>query len=92
MDWILDLLTTLGATSIYSATDDLHTLKTTTALAKPFSAYVLTSRSLATTSNSGDSPDSRAQVLLSQPPVQNSCQYSQLNYSALFSASLAELN
>jgi hypothetical protein len=41
---------------------------------------VLTSRSLTTASKSGDSAASRAQVLLSQPPVQNSCQ---LDYSAI---------
>jgi hypothetical protein len=72
MDWILDLLTNLytplGTTSNYSATADLHTLHITTAPAKPFPACcALTSRSLATASNSGDSSASSAQILLSQP-------------------------
>jgi hypothetical protein len=67
------LCTPLGTTSHYSAIADLHTLQVTTAPAKSFPArYVLTSRSLATVSNSGGSSASRAQVLLSQPPVQNS--------------------
>jgi hypothetical protein len=43
----------------------------TTAPAKPFPAYVFTSRSLATAFNSGNSSASRSQVLSSQPPVQN---------------------
>jgi hypothetical protein len=37
--------------------------------------YVLTSCSLATVSNIGDSLASRTQILLSQSPVQNSCQF-----------------
>jgi hypothetical protein len=45
----------------------------TTAPAKPFpTCYVFTSSSLATASNTGYSSASRAQVLPSQPPVQNS--------------------
>jgi hypothetical protein len=76
MDLILDLLTPLRTTRNYSATAHLHALLFTTATAKPFTACcVLTSRSLATASNSGDSSASRAQVLLSQRPVQNSCQF-----------------
>jgi hypothetical protein len=71
----LDLLTPLGTTSYYSATADLHTSQFTTAPAKPFPACcVLTCRSLVTASNSGGSSASRAQILLPQPPVQNSCQ------------------
>jgi hypothetical protein len=35
---------------------------------------VFTSRSITTASNNGDSSASHAQILLSQPPVQNSCQ------------------
>jgi hypothetical protein len=63
----------LGTTSNYRATANLHTLQITTAPAKPFLACcVLTSSSLATDPNSEDSSASRAQVLLSQPPVQNS--------------------
>jgi hypothetical protein len=60
----LDLLTPLGtANNNYSATADLHTLQFTAAPAKPFPACcVLTSRSLTTASNSGDSSASRAQV------------------------------
>jgi hypothetical protein len=85
MDWILNLLTPLGTTSNYSATADLHTLQFNTAPAKPFPVCcVLNRRFLATDSNSGDTSSSRAQVLLSQPPVQNSCQfYCQLNCNAV---------
>jgi hypothetical protein len=73
MDWILDLLTPLGTTRNYSAAVNLHTLQITTAPAKAIPACcVLTSRSLAAASNSGYSSASRAQVLLSQPPVQSS--------------------
>jgi hypothetical protein len=43
----------------------------TTAPAKAFPAYVFTSRSLTTASNSGDSSASRVRILSSQPPVQN---------------------
>jgi hypothetical protein len=77
MNWILDLLRPLGTTSNYSAIANLHTLQITTARAKTFPAYcALTTRSLATASNSGDSSASDTQVLLSQPPVQDSCQLS----------------
>jgi hypothetical protein len=87
------LYTPLGTTSNYSATADLHTLQITTAPAKPFPAcYVLTSRFLATTSNSGDSSASHAQVLLSQPPVQNSCQLSKRHPSFQSSTELPTLN
>jgi hypothetical protein len=79
MDWILDLLTPLRAASTFSATANLHTLQITTAPAKPLSACCsLTSRSLTTASNGGISSASRVQVLLPQPPVQNSCQFPQL--------------
>jgi hypothetical protein len=40
-----------------------------------FAACCVNSRSLTTASNSGDSSASRAQVLLTQPPVQNSTDY-----------------
>jgi hypothetical protein len=80
MDWKLDLLTPLTTTSNYNATADLHTLQITTAPAKPFPAFcALTSRSLATTSNSGDSSASRVQNPLSQQSVQDSCQLPQLS-------------
>jgi hypothetical protein len=63
----------LGNISNYSATAHLHNSQITTAPAKPLPAFgILTSRSLATASNSGDSSVSRAQVLSSKPPVQNS--------------------
>jgi hypothetical protein len=82
MYWILDLLTNLytplGTISNYSATANLHNSQITTALAKHFPAcYVLTRRSLATASNREDFSASRSQVLFSQPPVQNSCQFPQ---------------
>jgi hypothetical protein len=87
-------LTPLGTTSsYYSATADLYTSQFTTAPAKPFPACcVLISRSLATASNGGDSSPFRAQVLLSQPPVQTSlsihCQLS--NSSIQFSVATAK--
>jgi hypothetical protein len=66
------LYTRLGTTSNYSATANLHNSQITTALAIPFPAFcVFTSCSLATASNSGHSSASCAQVLSSQPPVQN---------------------
>jgi hypothetical protein len=62
----------LGTTSNCSATDNLHISQITTAHAKPFPACcVFISRSLATTSNSGESSASRAQVFSSQTSVQN---------------------
>jgi hypothetical protein len=79
MDWIFDLLRRLGSTGNYNAIPNFHTLQITAAPTKPFPACsVLTSRSLETASNSGDSSASRAQVLMSQPPVQNSCEFHQL--------------
>jgi hypothetical protein len=70
--FIDNLYTWLGTTSNYSATTNLHNSQITTAPTKPFRARcVFTSRSLAATSNSGDSSDIRAEVLSSQPPVQN---------------------
>jgi hypothetical protein len=79
----------------YRATANLHTLQFTTAPAKPFPACcVLTSCSLATASNSGDSSASRAQVLPSPTLVQNCLPAIPSNDldRHLFSASLAELN
>jgi hypothetical protein len=83
LDRWIDLLTTYntrhGTTSNYGATANLHNSQITRAPAKPFSVCcVFTVRSLATASNSRDSSASRAQVLLSQPPVQNSHQCPQL--------------
>jgi hypothetical protein len=84
----MNLLTPLGTTSNYSATANIHISLIPTAPAERFPACcVLTSRSLATASNSGDSSASRAQFLLSQPPLQNSCEYLQVNYSAISSHS-----
>jgi hypothetical protein len=51
LDWKTDLLATIN----YSATANLHYSQITTALAKPFPASYVFSRSLATASNSGDS-------------------------------------
>jgi hypothetical protein len=83
-EWIYwRLHTPLGTTSNYSAIANFHALQITTAPSKPFPACcVLTSLSLATASNSEGSSASRAQVLLSQPPVHNSCQ---LNYNNISS-------
>jgi hypothetical protein len=79
----------------YSATANLHTSQITRATAKHFPACcVLTSRSLATASNSGDSSASRAQVLPSPTLVQNclpAIPSTELNRH-LFSASLAEFS
>jgi hypothetical protein len=64
MDWILDLLTQLGTTTNYSAIADLHTLHIIAANTKSFPARsVFNSRFLVTDGKSGDSSDSRAQVL-----------------------------
>jgi hypothetical protein len=77
------LHTQLRTTSNYSAAAELYTLQFTVAPAKHFPACcVLTSRSLATASNSGAS---RAQARLSQtPPIRTLCQpstaLSTLNY------------
>jgi hypothetical protein len=84
--WIgwIDLLTTyihsrLGTTGNYSGIANLHNSQITPAPTKPFSACcIVTIRFLATASNSGDSSASRPQVILSQRPVQNSCQLSTL--------------
>jgi hypothetical protein len=64
LGWKMDLL----AASNYSATADLHNSPQ-----HPLSLFqpAVFIRSLATASNSGDSSASRAQILSSQPPVQN---------------------
>jgi hypothetical protein len=70
--FIEHLHTWLRTTSNCSATANLHNSQITTAPAKPFPAcYVFTGHSLAMASNSGDSSASRAQVLSSQPSMQN---------------------
>jgi hypothetical protein len=51
---------------------------------------IINSRSLAMTSNGGGFSSSHAQVLLLQPPMQNSCQLNLQHH--LFSGSHAELN
>jgi hypothetical protein len=73
MDWWMDLLTTythdweLHANTVPPLSSTIYKSPT-----KPFPACcVFTSRSLATASNSGGSLASRAQVLSSQPSVQN---------------------
>jgi hypothetical protein len=66
------LYTPLGTVSNYSAVANLHTLQITTAPAKLFSSLqIFISCYLATASVTGDSSTSHAQVLSSQPPVQN---------------------
>jgi hypothetical protein len=65
------LYTWLRTTSIYCATTNLHNSQITTAPAKPFPfCCVLTSRSLAMASNSGDSSASCTQVVSSQASLQ----------------------
>jgi hypothetical protein len=64
------LHTLLGTTSNYSATANPHNLETNTAPAELFQPAVFTSHFLATASNSGDSSDSRTEVL-SQTSIQN---------------------
>jgi hypothetical protein len=67
------LYTWLRTTSNYRATANFHSSQITTAPAKPFPAFcVFTSRPLLTASNTGDSSASSAQVLSSQPTIQNS--------------------
>jgi hypothetical protein len=76
MDWWMDLLTTyihhseLQVTTALSIISTLY--KSPQHLLNLFPACLFISRSLATASNSGDYSASRAQVLSSQPPVQNS--------------------
>jgi hypothetical protein len=77
LDWCLDLLTTYKhdtlSTSNYSATAISTIQKSPQQTLSLFPAWcAFTSRSLAMASNSGDSSASRAQVLSSQPPLQNS--------------------
>jgi hypothetical protein len=70
---VVNGFTQLRSTGIYSAIAYLYSSQITTALVKPFPTYwVITIHSLATASNGGDSSASRAHVLSSQPPMQNS--------------------
>jgi hypothetical protein len=76
LDWWMDILTTYTRNSevlvIHSATANLHNSQITTTPAKPFLACcVFTSRSLATTSNSGDTSVSRAHAIAGWPPSRN---------------------
>jgi hypothetical protein len=67
------LYTQFGTISNYSTIAYLHNSQITTAPSKPFPACcVFISHSLATASNKGESSASCAQVLSSQPPMQNS--------------------
>jgi hypothetical protein len=97
IDWIFDILThlyiPLRITSNYGIIANLHTLQLTTVSAKNLPVCnSFNSRSLVTASNSGDSSASHAQVLLLQPPVQNSWKPSTQLQRHLFSVSLAELH
>jgi hypothetical protein len=78
MDWMLGLLTTCihhSELQVITAVSLISTLyKSQQPPLSLFQPAVFTSRSLATASNTGDSSASCIQVLLSQPPVQNSCQ------------------
>jgi hypothetical protein len=58
-------------TSNYRANANLHTLQTTTAPTKPFPSLCLHQPFPGNGFNSGDFSASRAQILSSQPPVQN---------------------
>jgi hypothetical protein len=76
IDWITTfvehLYTQLVTKSNYNAIADVHTLQIITAHAKHFPACcVLTSRSLATASNTGDSSATRAQVFPSPTVVRD---------------------
>jgi hypothetical protein len=82
------LYTPVETTSNYRAIADLYTLLVTSTCLV-FSVF--TRRFLAKASSIRDSSASRAQVLLSQPPVRIPIQLTQLQHH-LFSALLAELN
>jgi hypothetical protein len=81
------LYTALRTTSNYSIIANLHILQITTAPAKPFPVCFVISHSLATASNSGDSSASCAQVLSSQPSMQNSTLNQQLTTAMLEASS-----
>jgi hypothetical protein len=82
MNWMnvfIDYLyTRLGNTGNYSYISNLHNSQITVRAKHYPACCVLTSRFLATASNNGDSSGFCAQVLLSQSPIQNSCQRSTL--------------
>jgi hypothetical protein len=88
------LYTLLGTTGNYSATTNLHTLQFTTDPLSLFPACcVLTSRSLAKASNSGDSSNFHAQALPSLTFIQNclpAIPSTKMDHHP-FSTSLAEL-
>jgi hypothetical protein len=96
MDWRMDLVITYTHDSelqVITPLSPISTLyKSQQHPLNPFQPAVFTSRSLATASNIEDSSASRAQVLLSQPHVQNSCQLSTELQRHLFLASLAGIN
>jgi hypothetical protein len=75
LDWWMDLLTTYTHDwELQAITESplISTVHKSPQHYKPFPAYyVITSRSLATASDSGDCSASCAQALSSQPPVQN---------------------
>jgi hypothetical protein len=73
--FIDQLHTRLGTRSNYRATANLHNSQITTSPAKPLpTCCSFTSSSLETVSNSGDFSASVAQILPSQPSMQNSIQ------------------
>jgi hypothetical protein len=74
MEWVLDLLTTCTHHSELHFTDHWHTDQF------PQSITVSTGRFLAKASTEEGSSASRTQVLLSQPPVQNSCHANSANW------------
>jgi hypothetical protein len=92
-DWVLDILTT------YTHPSELHVITVIStlysSLQHPLSIFqpAVSSnwRSLATISNSRDSSASRAQVLLSHPPVQNSCQFPQSQLTTINSETLNQV-
>jgi hypothetical protein len=96
LDWWTDLLTT------YTYQSELQVIRAPPLISTinkspqhPLSLFppccVFISCSLGTASNSGDSSAFRAQVLLSQPPVQNSCQLSTIAPSLLSLPCIAQL-
>jgi hypothetical protein len=102
LDWIIafiaNLYTPFRTTGNYSAISNLNNSQAKTATVKTFPAFcVLTSPSLTTANNNGYPSTSRAQVFLSQPPLQNSlpilstdnCRLSTPKLSIQFSAATA---
>jgi hypothetical protein len=86
IDWWMDLLTTYAHNSELQVITALSLISTIHrspqhSLSLSLACCVLTNRSLAMASNSGDSSASCSQVLSSHLPVQNSCQLSLLSLS-----------